>query len=524
MGAMPTPIRWQLPIELSPEEARVAALLHRVGKFYVFLRSIRAELFDEAFQAELAAGYQPRGTAPLPAALLAMVTLLQAYDQVSDAEAVVTARVDQRWQLVLGCLGATEAPFSQGALVKFRERMIAHDLDQKLLDRTVALAKQTGRFGWQALRAALDSSPLVGRGRVEDTWNLLGRALRTVVTCAAKTLQIPREEILAGAGVTLLGASSLKAALDIDWGDPAAQADALARLLAEVDRVEAWVAAHVPIADAPALQAALTALRQVLAQDLEPDPTTGQRRIRRGVAAERRPSLGDPEMRHGRKTRTRPFIGYKRHIMKLVDADLIVGVDVRPANEPEHHTLAVLEPMVTQHGPLTELQIDRGYLASPRVGALHADGVAIRAKAWTSANGGRFPKQAFTIDLAAAVVTCPAQQVAAIPPGVRTLHFAAATCQPCALRPACTTATRGGRSLALHPQEALLQGLRAAQHDPAGRAALRERTTVEHSLARIDQIQGATARYTGARKNTLDLRRTAVIANLQRLARLPRAA
>ncbi len=94
---------------------------------------VRAELFDEAFQAELAAAYQPRGTAPLPAALLAMVTILQAYDQVGDAEAVMTARVDQRWQLVLGwCLGTTDAPFSQGALVKFRARMIAHDLDSKL--------------------------------------------------------------------------------------------------------------------------------------------------------------------------------------------------------------------------------------------------------------------------------------------------------------------------------------------------------------------------------------------------------
>jgi hypothetical protein len=93
--------------------------------------------------------------------------------------------MDQRWQLVLGCLAATEAPFSQGALVKFRERMIVHDLDRKLLDRTVALAKQTGRFDWQALRAALNSSPLVGAGRVEDTWNLIGRALRTVATCAA---------------------------------------------------------------------------------------------------------------------------------------------------------------------------------------------------------------------------------------------------------------------------------------------------------------------------------------------------
>ncbi len=481
---MPTPIRWQVPIELSPEEARVAAVLHRTGKFYVFLRKVRAELFDDAFQAELAAVYQPRGTAPLPGALLAMVTLLQAYTQVSDADAVVAAQVDRRWQLVLGCLGATQAPFSQGALVKFRERMIAHDFDRALLDRTVTLAKQTGHFGWQALRAALDSSPLVGRGRVEDTWNLLGRALRTVVTCAATTLKIPREQVLAGAGMTLLGAPSLKTALDIDWG---------------------------------------TALRRVLAQDLEPDPTTGQRRIRRGVAPDRMPSLGDPEMRHGRKTRTKLFTGYKRHVMTLVDADLIVGAVVRPANEPEHHALALLEPDVVQHGPLAEVQMDRGYLGSARVGDLAAQGVAIRAKAWTSTNRGRFPKQAFTIDLAAAHVVCPAQQVVAIPLGATTVHFPAVVCHPCPQRAACTTA-RGGRSIGIHAQEALLQTLRAHQQHPDGRARLRERTTVEHSLARVDQIQGPKARYKGVRKNTFDLRRTAVIANLQRLARLPKAA
>jgi hypothetical protein len=174
---MPTQIRWCPSIPLSPAEQAVARKLRRIGKFYVFLREVRAEMFDEAFQAELAAAYQPRGTAPLPAALLAMVTLLQAYAQVGDAEAVMLAQMDRRWQLALACLGGTRAPFSQGALVKFRERMIAHDLDQKLLDSTVALAKQTDRFGWQALRAALDSSPLVGAGRVQDTWYLIGRAL-----------------------------------------------------------------------------------------------------------------------------------------------------------------------------------------------------------------------------------------------------------------------------------------------------------------------------------------------------------
>lgn len=520
---MPTPIRWSVATELSAAEAAVVHKLRRKGKFYVFLRQIRGELFDEVFQAELAAVYEPRGTQPRPPALLAMVLLLQAYEQVSDADAVENAAVDPRWQLALGCLGADDAPFSQGALVAFRERLIAHDLDKRLLDKTVALAKARGGFGWQHLRAALDSSPLLGAGRIEDTWNLLGRALATVVTCAAQTLRMPRAQVVAAAGLTLLDAPSLKAALDIDWQDPAAQADALARLLAEVDRLEAWVAAQQALTGAPAVQGALTTLRQVLTQDLEPDPTSGQRRLRRGVAADRVPSIGDPAMRHGRKTKVRTFTGFKRHVITLVDADVIVDAVVRPANEPEHATLAQVLPAVTAHGPLDELLIDRGYLASPVIADLHRAGVAIRAKAWTSRNGDRFPKHAFTIDLAAGHLTCPAAHTVPIPPGARTVHFPAALCQPCPRRAACTTA-RGGRSIALHPQEAFLQTLRAAQQDPVGRARLRTRTTVEHTLARVQQIQGPKARYKGLRKNTLDLRRVAAVTNLQTVARRPIAA
>jgi hypothetical protein len=521
---MPTPIRWACPTELTAEEARVAQALHRIGKFYVFLREVRAELFDEAFQVELATIYQPRGTAPVPPALLAMVILLQAYDQVGDADAVVTAQMDKRWQLVLGCLGESEAPFSQGVLVTFRERMIAHDLDRKLLTRTLELAKRTGKFGWQRLQAALDSSPLLGAGRIEDTWNLIGRALGAVVTCAAKAVDRPRPAVIAEAGLTLVDRSSLKAALDIDWDDAAAQAAALERLLGEVDRIEQWVAAQPPTTQAtPALQAALTALRAVLTQDLEPDPTTGQRRILRGVAKGRQPSLGDTEMRHGRKSRSRPFTGYKRHVVKVLEPDLIVEAVARPANEPEYAVLATLTTAVAQHGPLTELWLDRGYLASPEIPALHARGVAVHAKPWTTRNGERFPKQAFAIRLADRVVECPAHQTAPIVPGRATVQFAAETCQACPLRDACTTAA-DGRSIALHPQEAFLQQLRVTMRTSDGRAALRRRTTVEHSLARLDQIQGKKGRYKGARKNTLDVRRCATVTNLLRLARLEKAA
>jgi hypothetical protein len=84
----------------------------------------------------------------------------------------------------------------------------------------------------------------------------------------------------------------------------------------------------------------------------------------------------------------------------------------------------LLTPDLASHGPLAELLIDRGYLGSPDIGALHARGVAIRAKAWTSTNRGRFPKSAFAIHLAEAQVTCPAEQTAPTDPGATTVHFA----------------------------------------------------------------------------------------------------
>jgi hypothetical protein len=518
-------MRWDVPTELTAEEADVAKDLRRVGKFYAFLREVRGELFDEGFEEELEAAYgKARGTAPLPPGLLATVTLLQAYDQVSDAEAVVTARMDKRWQLVLGCLGAAKAPFSQGALVDFRERMVAHDLDRKLLDRTVELAKRTGKFGWQHLKVALDSSPLLGAGRVLDTWNLIGKALSTVVDCAAKTLGRPREEILDEADLQLLRGPSIKAALDIDWDDPAQKDEALQRLLAEVDRLEGWVKQHAgERADQPPLREALVALRRVLEQDLEPDPTDGRRKIRRGVARDRMPSLGDREMRHGRKSKSRPFTGYKRHIARAAGAGVIVGAVVLPANQPEHDAVEPLLDDTHRHGSTGELHIDRGYLASPHVEQVRTAGVVVRCKPWPSRNQGRFTKEDFNIDLAQRRVTCPAGIVALIKSDRSEVHFPEQECQRCELRARCTTA-KTGRTVGLHPQEHLLLELRAIRKTSEGRRALRERVAIEHSLARVGQIQGLRARYKGVRKNTLDLRRCAAVANLQDLARLRAAA
>jgi IS5 family transposase len=184
--------------------------------------------------------------------------------------------------------------------------------------------------------------------------------------------------------------------------------------------------------------------------------------------------------------------------------------------------VAPLTAAAQAHGVLAELLIDRGYLASPTVGALAAAGVTITAKPWPTRNGDRFPTHAFAIDLGRGEVRCPAGATAGLAPGATAAHFPAATCQRRAQRPACTTARR--RSIAIHPQEALLHTLRARQQTSAGRAPLRQRTAVEHALARVQQLHGPRARYKGVRKNTLDVRRIAAVTNLQRIARVPKAA
>jgi Transposase domain (DUF772) len=169
------PVAWRPP---AAEQAVIKAV--RPAKLFVFLRLHRDELFHEEFQAELAGAYADRrkGQPPVPPAQLALATILQAYTGVSDDEVIEAMVMDRRWQLVLDCLDADQPPFSKGTLVSFRRRLIEQNLDRRLVERTVALAGRTGGFGARALRAALDSSPLWGAARVEDTINLMGHALR----------------------------------------------------------------------------------------------------------------------------------------------------------------------------------------------------------------------------------------------------------------------------------------------------------------------------------------------------------
>lgn len=512
-------MRWKT--STNRRETAVAEGLRRSSKFYVFLWRIREELFSRSFQDELIAAYDPRGQDPCPPAMLAMVNLLQRYTGVSDAGAVDEAENDQRWRLVLGTLGKKEAPFGQGSLVRFRARAIEHDLDKKLVDRTVALAKDTKKFDWRKLRVAFDSSPLEGAGRVEDTWNLIGRAMAKVVNAVANATDVDVATVVEKAGLKLLQAPSIKAALDIDWGDSGERHDALQHLIAEAERLEAWVVKrHGAKATKPPVSDALTLLRRVVDQDLEPDPEGGGQRIRQGVAHERIISVGDPEMRHGRKSRSKTINGFKRHI--VIANRIILGGAVEPANQSEGRPTGRLLEVAKQHGEIEAALFDRGYLRAPEVAELWKAGVELRTRTYGSADIGIFGKEHFELLLDDGLVICPAGKFGQISPKSNIAYFAEAECRRCPLKSQCTRAKR--RLVHIHENERMLLEIRAKMATKEGRLAYRERTVVEHRLGRIDAIQGSKARYKGVRKNELDLRRAAAVANLQEIALWSRAA
>jgi hypothetical protein len=526
--------RWSPRVELSKQEELIMKRLNRVRALFGFLRLKRHVLFDDTFQEELESMYRQTGAGAPPhsPAMMCMVVLLQGYVGASDAEAVELAVMDLRWQMVLDCLGASEPSFSQGALQNFRERMVASDMDRVLLERTVELvrsgvaSKGEGQALKKALRVAVDSRPLIGAGKVEDTINLLGHAARSIVRIVSKITDRSPEDICRRAGIPLLLSPSIKAGLDIDWSDARQKLKAIDIVERQVSSLQRWVERHLDDYENQPLRPYIEAIATVRDQDLEQAPD-GSLTIRQGVAADRRISIEDTEMRHGRKSRSKRFDGYKEHIARDLDVPAIVACAVTPANRPEEEGAQPLVDDIQEQGfTIEEAHVDRAYVNSPVIAATMENDGRVFAKPWAQRayRPGLFSKMDFHIDLRAQTITCPAGQVEFFEPG-STVHFDPEVCGSCPLRANCTQAATGkGRSVHIAADEAAQKRFRQLQRSPSGRANLRARVAVEHSLAHIAARKGPKARYNGTRKNLFDLRRAAAIQNLEARQRLDKEA
>jgi hypothetical protein len=351
----------------------------------------------------------------------------------------------------------------------------------------------------KALRAAVDSRPLAGAGRVEDTLNLLGHAARSIVKLVSKLTKRAPEEICHRAGIPLLLASSIKAGLDIDWSDPKQKAMAVEVVERQVSSLQQWVDRHLDEVVSEPLRPYLDAITQVRDQDLEATASGGIC-IRQGVAPDRRISIADSEMRHGRKSKSKRFDGYKEHIARDLDCAAIVACAVTPANRPEEEgAVPLADDIKRQRLRLVELHIDRAYVNSPVVDEVFAAGGTVFAKPWgrRAHRPGLFSKSEFKIDLRTKLITCPAGEIEMFEPG-STVEFDPEACGACPLRSKCTQSASGsGRTVSIAADESRQRKFRRLQQTAPGRTTLRRRTAVEHSLAHIAARKGHTARCFG---------------------------
>ena len=140
-------------------------------------------------------------------------------------------------------------------------------------------------------------------------------------------------EVASEAGAELVCASSLKAALDRDWDQQVQKDEALALVLQVLHTVDAWVKTLTDEEDKVVAKPVLAIAKQVEAQDVQISEK-GKVSLIKGVAKDRRISVEDSEMRHGRKSRSVRVDGYKRHVLHDLDTVSFVRWD-HAANAPE---------------------------------------------------------------------------------------------------------------------------------------------------------------------------------------------
>ncbi|MHB9145079.1 MAG: transposase [Symbiobacteriia bacterium] len=255
------------------------------------------------------------------------------------------------------------------------------------------------------------------------------------------------------------------------------------------------------------------------------------------MAPDRVISVVDPEMRHGRKSSSQKFDGYKAHITAQQGGDgkprLVTGVTVTPGNTPDGNgTAAVLaeREALTGHFP-KELMGDTAYggIQTRAVIAQQAPAVTLTAPVPPgSARAGQFPKAAFDIDLEAQTVTCPGGTAVSFRQRQRhtagnhrqTVTFPLATCAACALRAQCVSGT-GARTITIHPAEAQIQAERARQAAPAWQRHYRRRSEIEHVIRGLTRLRDRATHFYGQRKTEMQLIWQAIGYNIHELARFP---
>jgi transposase len=532
-------LRLQQPVPPVPDDtARIARAAFPRGNPYLLLRDRLGPVFDDAGFADL---YPRRGQPGYTPWRLALVTLLQFREGLSDRQAAEAVRARIDWKYVLA-LELADAGFDHSVLCEFRARLLAGGAAERLLARMLGVAHEAGLLKARG-RQRTDSTHVLAAVRALNRLELLAETLRAALNAIAgvapdwlrglappewherydrrvEDRRLPKTEPQRDAYVAQVGADGF-------------------RLLEAIDAT-----------DAPPAIAALPAvavLRRVWARHFEraeagPDngEATGDK-VRLRPAQGRGPgdrieSPYDSEARFRTKAGT-SWTGYMVHLTETCDAGaprLVVHADTTPANVHEAMRTAPIHDALAAKGLApSEHLVDSAYVSAEHlVGARERHGIDLFGPArpdqsWQKQVEGAFQATDFVVDWERRRVRCPEGHESTTWGQTRDkasgrslirVGFSPAQCQPCPSRSRCTQGISRWLGLRPRPEHEALAAARARLESEAGRQLYAQRQGVESTLSQGVRAFGLRqARYRGLAKTGLQNVATAAALNLDRL-------
>jgi transposase len=553
--------------EIPQATVRAARAAARKGDYPLAMR-VRDELGELFADAEFAEVFGARGRPGWSPGRLALVLVLQKVENLTDRAAAARVRYGMDWKYALG-LELDDEGFDPTVLSEFRSKVAGHGLEEKALDLLLEKLAGKGLLGAGG-KQRTDSTHVLAAVRDLNRLELAGEAVRAALEAlaAAEPRWVAARLDVAGWG------GRYRRRVD-SWRLPtsAAKRDELALAYGRdgFALLEAVYAPPAPgwLAELPAVEA----LRVVLVQNyLRTTGEDGREVVKRREATDGLPpgrcrltSPYDTDARCGGK-RDMYWNGYKVHISETCgetaatpaeaggatggeqdDAGagvpqarrtprphLVTNVATTDASvadaamtAPIHRQLAARRLTPDRH------YVDSGYPSADLLVSTSAEfGITLVTPLLADTSpqaraGAGFDRTAFTVDFDTEQVTCPQGATSASWTPCRqrgteaiVVRFAGADCQPCPVRPQCTTATRQGRQLTLRPQavQQALDQARAEQDTKQWQADYALRAGVEGTMHQAVAATGIRrSRYRGLVKTHLDHVNSAAALNLIRL-------
>lgn len=523
--------------EVPASTATVARAAFPRGNPYLLLRDRLGTIFTDAQFAALFAHCGQPAECPWR---LALVTLLQFAENLSDRRAADAVRSRIDWKYLLG-LELTDPGFDASVLSEFRGRLVAGGAEEHLLDTLLTLCRDLKLLNARG-RQRTDSTHVLGAVRFLNRLECVTETLRAALNALA--IAAP-EWLRAEADPAWLGRYDRRAG---DHEVP--QGEAKRRAHAEqIGRDGHQLLAAIMAPDAPIWLRQISAvelLRQAWLQNFsimgdapavgpEVAPLVRWRTEQEGFP----PSLlmvaspYDPEVHYAKKQST-IWIGYKVHLTETCDEGgphLITHVETTPAPVVDRDALDDIHEALEAKGLLPDTHlVDAGYVAADQLVASRRKGVRLLGPApkdyqWQAQSGEGFTVQDFRLDWDREVATCPAgHQSKSWGPDYhqgRTafkVRFSTTDCRPCSLKPQCTRS--GRRLLTLRPREEheTLVAAREQEAQPAFSKEYQQRAGIEGTIsAGVRTLHLRRSRYIGLAKTHLQHVLTAAAMNLVRL-------